>query len=400
MEIVKERAGSAIHVKVSGRLDNHWSQPFDDALGAMIREGARHVRLDLSGVTYLSSAAADVLMRGYREAAALQGTFLLSAASDGVRDVLRRMELEDLLFGAPGAEVARRKTLSIPLPVASQRASYESRRLDEGWSQCRLVGGPSRRTESSAIDVVKDLFALGVGALGSSHDECRNMFGEFVAAAGSAAFMPTDGTSTPDYMISTGAFAPQVQALYAIVFRGSPGHLLRFEATVPGDGVPLSEIVRTCASLAGTPHFGMVMAAEVKGLKCARLRQSPARGDGVRFDFPAVREWLSFTPEREHASTSAVIVGFASSSPSAAMAPFLRPVSERIQGHFHAAVAAFHSLPRGAAIADVVAQAFQPRSVLSVVHLLRDSRAIEGAVDSEFFRGTCWVFPIDGGEAP
>ena len=399
MEIVKERAGNVTNVRVSGRLDNHWSRPFDDALDEVLREGARHVRLDLTGVSYLSSAAVDVLMKAYRETAALQGTLLLSAASDGVRNVLRLMELEDLLFGSPAAEVARRRTLSVPLPVASQRASYESRRLEEGRAVCRLVGDPSAREQSFSIDVERDLFALGVGALGSSHEECREIFGEFVAVGGSAAFMPTDGTSTPDYMSSSGAFAPQMQALYAIVFQGSPGHLLRFEASTPGGGVALNEIVRTCASLAGTPQFGLVMAAEVMGLMCVRLRQSPARGDGVQFDFPAVREWLSFTPEREHAGTSSVVVGFVSSSPSAAMRPFLRPVGDGFHGHFHAAVAAFHSLPRGAAIADVAGLAFQPRSVLSVVHLLRDRFTVEGG-DSEFFRGTCWVFPIDSGDAP
>jgi hypothetical protein len=108
-----------------------------------------------------------------------------------------------------------------------------------------------------------------------------------------------------------------------------------------------------------------------------------------------VREWLSFTPEREYARTSGIVVGFATSTPSDAVRPFLRPVSDRIQGHIHAAVTAFRSLPAGRVeIADVIGQAFQPRSVFSVVHLLRDARSIEGAGESEFQRGACWVFPL------
>ncbi|MGH9421554.1 MAG: hypothetical protein ACRD3J_16370, partial [Thermoanaerobaculia bacterium] len=89
------------------------------------------------------------------------------------------------------------------------------------------------------------------------------------------------------------------------------------------------------------------------------------------------------------------VVGVASASASETARPFLRPVNDEIQGHFHAAVTAFRSLPRGKVdIAGVIAQTFQPRSVLSVVHLLRDNRPIEGAGESEFLRGACWVFPL------
>jgi anti-anti-sigma factor len=405
LEIVKERSGGFLHLRLSGRLDHHWSQPLDDALEEVLREGARHLRLDLSGVSYLSSAGAGVLLKGYRDAAALQGSFQISEASDRVRNALRLMALEDVFFG-PGGDITRRRTLSVPLPLGSERASYESRALDAGRSLCYLAGDPARLSQapyddehSVSVTIHKDLFALGVGALGSSYDECRGFFGEFIAAAGGAAFMPTDGTSTPDYMLSSGALVPEVQALYAVVFRGSPSHQLRFEASTPSAAVPLSDIVQACASLAGTSDVGIVMAAEVAGLVCARLRRSPAQSGGARFDFPAVREWLSFTPEREYARFSSLVVGVASTSPSATMRPFLRPVSDEFShefyGHFHAAVTAFRSLPRGKLeIADVVAESFQPRSVFSVVHLLRDARPIEGAGESEFQRGACWVFPI------
>ena len=115
----------------------------------------------------------------------------------------------------------------------------------------------------------------------------------------------------------------------------------------------------------------------------------------MRFDFPAVRDWFSFTPEREFARFSSLVVGVASAAPAASLAPFLRPVSDEYQGHFHAVVTAFRSLPRGKlAVQEVVAAGLQPRSVISVVHLLRDARTVEGAGESEFQRGACWIFPI------
>jgi len=395
MEIVKERSGGVVHLRLSGRLDNHWSQSLDDTLYEVAREGSRHVRLDFSGVTYVSSAGAAVLLKHYRDAATLQGSLQISAASERARNALRLMGFVELLLAGSGSEATRRKTLSIPLPLESERASFESRLLEGRKSECSVIGNPNLQSQASPISIYRDVFALGVGALGTSHDECRDLFGEFVGAAGGAAFMPTDGTATPDYMLSAVGLTPTVQALYAITFRGSPSHQLRFEANTPDEGVPLTEIVRACASLAETPTVGIVMAADITGLLCARLRRSPARGpaeETVRFDFPAVREWLSFSPEREFARFSALVVGVASSSPSASLAPFLRPAGDEYQGHFHAVVTAFRSLPRGKVqLPEVVSAWLQPRSVLSVVHLLGG--------ESEFQRGTCWIFPIANGGA-
>lgn len=385
-----------MHFRLAGRLDNYWSQLLDETLHEAAREGARHVRLDFSGVTYLSSAGAAVLLKHYRDAMALQGSLQISAASERARDTLRRMGFVELLLAGSGA--ARRKTLSIPLPLDSERASFQSRVLDGRRSEYALIGRPDLQAPSSPISIYRDVFALGVGAFGANHEECRDSFGEFVAAAGSAAFMPTDGTAIPDYMLSAVGLFPTVQALYAITFSGSPSHQLRFEASTPDAGVPLSEIVPACVSLAGTPTVGMVMAADITGLVCARLRRSPGRGDDVNFDFPGVREWLSFTPEKEFARFSCLVVGLVSSSPSPSLAPFLRPVSDQYHGHFHAIVTAFRSLPGGKLqVADIVSAWLQPRSVISVVHLLRDSRPGEGAGESEFQRGACWIFPIAEG---
>ncbi len=395
MEIVKERSDNVVHLRLFGRLDNHWSQSLDEALHDVAREGARHVRLDFSGVTYLSSAGAAVLLKHHRDALALHGSLQISAASERARNTLRGMGFVELLIAGASTGAAARRTLSIPMPLGSESASFESRVLDGRKSECALVGSPDLQAQSSPISIYRDVFALGVGALGANHEECRDVFGEFVAAAGGAAFMPTDGTATPDYMLSTVGLVPTVQALYAITFRGAPSHQLRFEANTPDAGVPLSEIVRACASLAGTPTVGIVMAADITGLVCARLRRPPARDAAVQFEFPAVREWMSFTPEREFARFSSLVVGLASSSPSASLAPFLRTISDEDQGHFHAVVTAFRSLPRGKLpVADIVSAWLQPRSVISVVHLLRDARPIEGAGESEFQRGACWVFPI------
>jgi anti-anti-sigma factor len=407
LEIVKERSGDVLHVRVSGRLDNNWSEPFDEAIEEMIREGAHHLRLDLSGVTYLSSAGIGALMKAYNDTTNLQGSFVIAEASERVRTVLKMVSLDSLLFGSPSVEAVPRPRTEAPPQIQSDAALFDCYVLEAPRAECRLTGEPGKLAkgsyaagDTSSVSIGSDVYSLGVGALGNSFEECQGLFGEFVAAAGTAVYMPTDGTSRPDYMMISGGLVPEVQALYAITFQGSPSHLLRFEASTPGTPVPLSEIVASCSTVAGTPDFGVVIAAEVSGLVCASLRRPPTQGEVARFEFPAVREWLSFLPEREFARTSSLVVGIASAAPSDAMRPFVRPVSDALQGHFHAVVTAFRSLPRGKVrVAEILAQAFQPRSVFSVVHLLRDSRPIEGAGESEFHRGACWVFPLSSIES-
>jgi anti-sigma B factor antagonist len=388
---------------VNGRLDNYGSQPLEEALAEMIRDGVHHLRLDLSNVAYVSSAGIGVLMSAYRDIAELQGTFRISAASERVRTVLRLASLESVLFGdEPAAPAA--PAVDAPDQIASKSALFDCYSLGDMRAEFTLFGDPSKisRSPYAASDVSqvragRDVFALGVGALGTDFGECRDLFGEFVSAAGVAAYTPTDGTSTADYMANSADLVAEIQAAYALVFRGAAGKLVRFEGSGAGVAVPLSEIVAACAGVAGTPQFGIVMAAEVAGLVCTALRRSPAKDLPARFDFPDVRDWLAFAAEHEHARTSCVVVGVVDGSPSERAAPFVRPVADGFSGHLHAAVTAFRSLARGRVnLGDAIAGLFQPRSLVAVVHLLRDDRPIEGAGESEFHRGACWVFPFAG----
>ena len=88
MEIRKQRVGDVLELEIQGRLDGYWAdhlaQSFDDA----IREGARNLKVNLSGVSYLSSAGIRVLVRAHKQLSAVQGSFSVSAPSEAVRSIL------------------------------------------------------------------------------------------------------------------------------------------------------------------------------------------------------------------------------------------------------------------------------------------------------------------------
>jgi hypothetical protein len=59
MEIVTQQLGEALEVKVKGRLDNYWTEHLRGNLEEVIRGGAHGIRLNLSEISFLSSAAED-----------------------------------------------------------------------------------------------------------------------------------------------------------------------------------------------------------------------------------------------------------------------------------------------------------------------------------------------------
>ena len=56
MEIRKQRIGDVLELEIQGRLDGYWAEHLSQSLDDVVREGTRNLRLNLSGIIYLSSA--------------------------------------------------------------------------------------------------------------------------------------------------------------------------------------------------------------------------------------------------------------------------------------------------------------------------------------------------------
>lgn len=69
MEITRNAADGCMELTITGRLDGYWADHLDSGLTETVRDGHHHLRLDPSGVTFLSSAGIAVLdeaIRGHR----------------------------------------------------------------------------------------------------------------------------------------------------------------------------------------------------------------------------------------------------------------------------------------------------------------------------------------------
>jgi len=409
MEITREQSGDSLELKIKGRLDGYWADHLSTTLEEVIREGAHQVRLNLAEVSYLSSAGIRVLVMFYKQLKSIQGSFAIASPSESVRKVLELAGLSALLVsGAPPAQ-----TVVAPAAAQIKRLERESAIFEifpGGESahalKCRVVGEPEllvgcrfRQPSCRSIAFPDSTFAVGLGAFGNDFEDCRDRFGEFLAVAGAAAYLPTDGTNTPDYLIATRGFVPELKVLYCIAGEGQFAQLARFEAKKEAGAVALSEVVDACLEIGAADTVGIVMLAESAGLVGAALRRSPAVNGSktAPYEHPEIREWLSFTAERAHVKSLALVVGVAARKEQQALLPVIRPLGREPwpAGHFHAAAFSYRPLKKGEIdLRSAVSTVFESATLRDVLHLLNDDREISGAGQSEFFRGACWIGPV------
>ena len=405
MEIRKQRVGDVLELEIQGRLDGYWAdhlaQSFDDA----IREGTRNLKVNLSRVSYLSSAGIRVLLRAHKQLSAIQGSFSVSAPSEAVRSILQLTGLMDLLIPAiaPGLKAPPEQTLE------KENIRFEVINLSpEARLICRVIGDPAqllgecfREEDCRSVAFSNSSFGLGLGAFGSNFADCAGRFGEFLAVCGAVTYLPADGTNVPDYMLAAGNFIPQIEVLYSILCEGDFQRVAHFECKDASRASKLGEIVEGCLEIAEAEALGIVMIAESAGLIGAALRRSPAIRDSETslFAFPQVRDWLSFAAEPVYTRALTLVVGVAARKAPALLVPLLRPLGQAaLAAHFHAAAFSYRPLKRRELdLQATTANLFEVEAPQALLHLLHDNREITGAGESQFARGTCWIGPISDG---
>jgi anti-anti-sigma factor len=422
MEITRQQSGDWVELHVKGRLDSYWSTDFKKTIDDLVRAGTHHIRVNLSEVSYLSSAGLGVLISSHKQLMVIRGQFEIVNPSAAVKEVLALTKVDALLkTSAAPVRPADASVARTALHYTRDNLSFTVFHLEEGRFACRLIGDPEllhgcRFSQESCrkVQFPAKTLAVGLGALGNDFNDCQGRFGEFLAAAGAAAYLPTDGTNVPDYMLAAGASIPELQVCYAVACEGPLSRQVRFEAEAETGAVPLSNILHACLELTKAERIGFVLLAETAGLLGAALKRSPdvassagaskpANGAGAAvaagpdlFAFPQVRDWLSFTAERAYPHSVALVTGVAAKGDGGPLAQFVRPLGGKdLVGHCHAAAFSYRPLSRGEIdLHDSVASLFENLTFQGILHLLADTRPIAGLGESEFLRGACWFSPI------
>ena len=403
MEIATQQNGDFLDVRVKGRLDNYWTEHLRRSLEEMVRGGAHGIRLNLSEISFLSSAGVGLLVQCHTQLKSIGGSFVVTHPSERVKHVLELCKLSPILLAEaktapPTVHKAEVRQFSSPA------GCFEVTECSPGKTMaCQRIGDPSLLTgcrfterDCTVLAFPPTVFGLGLGAFGEGFDDAQTRFGEFLAVGGAAAYLPTDGTNVPDFMVASGELVPELNVLYGLSCEAGFTHLMRFETSSAENPISLGEVVRTAMEVAGAPTIGLVMLAESAGLVGAALRRSPAAAAGLKdtpFQYPEVRSWLSFSAERLYSRSLALVSGVAAGSECPPLDAFLRPLSRGgLTGHFHAAAFSYRPLKKGNLdLTSTVQALFETETLQGVLHLLTDDRAAAGAHQSEFVRGACWI---------
>jgi anti-anti-sigma factor len=423
MQITKQIRGEMVELKVEGRLDGYWADHLAAAVDQEIRDGSHHIQLDLSQVPFLSSAGIGVLVRFYKNLKSIHGSFAVSNCSRNVLKILELSMLKEILVAKSISETDEdRKSSGVETPaprsireIERPEAIYEVYPLaPESKLECRRLGDASRlercgfaEEHSRTMQFSDSTFAIGLGALGGDFEECQGRFGEFIAAGGAVAHLPTDGTNVPDFLLASGTTLPEVQVCYGIACHGANpqpfSSLIRFEAKKTASPIALTVLLESCLNLSDSQQIGIVMIAESAGLIGAALRRSPviAGSEPNAFEFPRIRDWLSFTAQRAYAKSVVLLAGIAVRGGADALASVIRPFPNPssstlpLAGHFHAAAFSYRPVQRGQIdLKGSIKTLFEGQALEGVLHLLTDDRAISGGGQSELVRGACWVASI------
>ena len=394
-------------LQLNGRLDANWAQYLGTTIESAVRGGQHHIDIDLAHVDYISSAGIGIILQYYHVLRKVQGTLRVVNPTTNVLDALKLCKIDGVLLRSE--ERPNRATSSVEIRRWERNGTtFESHpQTSRGNIKARLIGQPEKfatgqlsLAESVRTVFEGDVFGLGLGAFGSDIADSSERIGEFLAIGGAAITQPTDGSSVPDFQLTDSQLLPEVNVLYGMTATGGFSQLLRFEAGGGERGViPLSELIAAAFEELNTSAVGFAIVAESASLVGATLRQSPVHANGQSpFNFPAVRDWLSFTSERADERHVAVIVGFAIRKPEPANAAFFHALGlgTETQGHFHAAVFPYRPLPKGPlSLSETINSLFGSATARNVMHLLADDRKYEGVGETELMRGACWIGPLD-----
>ena len=402
MQISRTPSATGLAVSVTGRLDGYWADHLDAALAESVRDGHHRLRVDLSQVTFLSSAGIAVLMKFYKQLGRIGGSIHVVSPSTPVRLVLDMARVSAALIAPVAAPVAEPEPAPAGRTLVRSGTTFEVFPREGRGLRCHVLGDERRlgtgafaEEDCVSLGSVAPLFAIGVGAFGEGFADCRARFGELLSVAGATGYQPADGTNVPDYLVSGGPLAADVRVLYCLACDGEFSHLVRFE-NAPAGTTGLLGLAEACLEISGANQAGFVTVSEAVGLVGAALRHSPANASDDFFEYPAIRRRLTFTAERTFLRSLTLAAGVVVKGDGGEMMAQLRPLgSNGLFAHVHAAAFPFRPLRKGDIdLKETVTSLFEHDPLLGVLHLLHDDRGSAGAGEAEFIRGVCWVGPI------
>lgn len=220
MNIKSERNKGILVVAPQGRLDAFEAASLGKELEALIQEADAYLILDMGSVAYLSSGGIRVLLSTHKKLSGKKGRMCLCYVKGYLAEVLKMVGMEGVFTYYNVVDDAVNDILNME-NIKRCEQDWQNlpcyRRKDAGFHVFHASDSPAR------LKVVGDLmkvlhatlepdsirqrhfseaeYSIGLGALGSSMEDCLPLLGEMITIGGTMVWLPTDGNDTPDFLI-------------------------------------------------------------------------------------------------------------------------------------------------------------------------------------------------------
>jgi len=406
---------AAIELVVNGRIDAETGVELEHAVAEELRRGHHAIRLDCTGVSFLSSAGIRVLFNVHRAAKTAGGKCMIGGASDPVARVLELTRLAPILrepqLRGAGDSGSTPSSEAVAAAATGPSEVREGRILFIGWEPAgsggltgEVVGSTDdallgRPQETASRPVPRHAFSLGLAGMADDRPLAA-IAGEMLAACGAVFHRGPQPFTAVDYSLGEGSHVPAVHIASGLIWEGLPRGRAGFESADDEPAVRFDELAATLLERMQAECLALVVVAEVHGIVGVELIRplSEAQADDhPRTGNPAsTARWLSFSREPVHARHTALIVGVVTRGQTVEpLAGFVRPLGpDGPAGHAHAAIFPLRPLKRGAVDLSATVADLAASEPVAVMHLLGDPQPVLGSGQSDFVRGCCWFAPL------
>lgn len=352
MKIFSAKQDNVDVLSIEGRIDGLTASEIKMALAQAAADGQRFLAVNLSAVTYMSSAGLRVILQAHKSLTLIGGKLILLSVPVPVHEVLRLSGMDQFLhilqdgislrdFIQPSVQKEKSAFFEF------QGINFTYQTFDRKGGTCFPIGSADKLQTSAygQEDVVRIQqgniqFGTGLAVLGDDFDDSKNFFGESIVIGHHFFSFPAVKRPLVDYSYYTSDSQHAVNFLYGFGFKGEFSAVLHFEACV--DIPTLENLAQAAAKIAGSGLFGMVVLGRSGGMLGMSLRKSPIHGNepdqGSILDDDNFTQWVNFSLDGEDINKTIIAAGLVVKDRNLLSPSIKKNLPEAADLHFHSAI--------------------------------------------------------------
>ncbi|HBA84818.1 MAG TPA: anti-sigma factor antagonist [Verrucomicrobia bacterium] len=339
MNIAVQVKSRFIVLLLKDRLDAFGSNALQKALDEHLTDQVLCCILDLTDVSYISSAGIRVLLATGKKLGARKGALSLVGLQPYCRDVIEMTGFADafpIFADLPQAEAYCENRIRTGGATEGLDPT-ETLQLDHG--SALIAPGAEKPGAAEVLGDIKDVlyarvsqeslfskrffeteYSIGLGGLGNRLEDFFTLMGEMITIGGTMVWLPTDGHDTPDFLIpKTEAGHVMIRTGYNVALSGGFNEYVLYKSARP-EGTTISELYRDLFGMARKrrPDFKGVLGLAIRAQMATVLgsgitkspvtRLAPANGETITHA-DNIKEWFDCDTQPRHRNVTALICG-------------------------------------------------------------------------------------------